>query len=163
MDEYRPYSRRLHENFRLCAGGVAFDVDAFLAASTLKPDHVVHQGEQRSLAATGVVYDISGFEIVLGDGLSVPFREQQSLAADYLEAHGGEFRKLRQAPGLEDIDLYLEFTTEFVTLNTTGFGYSLNRRLMNQCVAAGVCLHVSVSLIRSVEDAEPGDAAADAD
>jgi len=42
MDEYRPYSRRLHENFRLSAGGVAFDVDAFLAASTLKPDHVVH-------------------------------------------------------------------------------------------------------------------------
>jgi len=105
------------------------------------------------------VYDISGIEIVLGDGLSVPFNEQQSRAADYLKAHGSEFRKLRQTPGLEDIDLYLEFTTEFVTLNTTGFGYSLNRRLMRQCVATEVWVHMTVSLVQPDDDAEPSNAA----
>jgi hypothetical protein len=63
--------------FRLFAHGVEFDVDAFLASTTLRPDYVWRRGDQRRYACVESRHPTSGLVLVLGDGQKVPLFEQE--------------------------------------------------------------------------------------
>src|SRR3954453_13051834 len=66
--------------FHLFAHGEAFDPDAFLATTTLRPDHVWRRGEPRRgyediEGLRG--HDTGGVEFVLGDGRAIPYPRQE--------------------------------------------------------------------------------------
>src|SRR5262249_49464062 len=98
--------------FHLFAHGEAFDVDAFLQASTLRPDYVWRRGDQRRYACVESRHETSGVEFVLGNGLVVPFPEQEQIAIAYLKAHRDELRALAQFPGVETFILGLQYVCE---------------------------------------------------
>ncbi|MBA3315808.1 MAG: hypothetical protein M3552_06575 [Planctomycetota bacterium] len=123
--------------FRLFAHGVAFDVDAFLASSTLRPDYVWRRGDQRRYSCVESRHPTSGVEFVLGDGLTVPFLEQEAIAVAYLKAHQDELRALVKAPGADTVILGLQYRTAFER-NVIGFSLGPSASLMWHCLNVGV-------------------------
>ena len=86
-------------NFTLFAHGDEFDVDAFLASTTLRPDYVWWRGDQRRYACVESKHPTSGIEFVLGDGRTLPLSEQERIAIAYLKEHRDQLRALAQFPG----------------------------------------------------------------
>src|SRR5262245_40108947 len=97
--------------FTLFAHGEAFDVDAFLARSLLRPDLVWRRGEQRRYSCVESFHPTSGVEFVLGDGLTAPFLAQEDIAVAYLMAHRDELRVLARFPGVTSFILGLQYRT----------------------------------------------------
>lgn len=123
--------------FGLFAHGEAFDVDAFLASTTLRPDYVWRRGDQRRYSCVESRHPTSGIEIVLGDGLTVPFLEQEGIAVAYLKAHRDELRALARFPGMERFVLGLQYYTELKG-NVIGFCLGPSAWLMWHCLDIGV-------------------------
>jgi hypothetical protein len=145
--------------FRLFAHGEAFDVDAFLASTTLRPDYVWRRGDQRRYSCVESRHPTSGVEFVLGDGLTVPFLDQEGIAVAYLKAQRDELRALAQSPGADTFILGLQYRTAF-ECNVIGFSLGPSAWLMWHCLDVGVRPVYYVSLDRlpepETEDAEPG-------
>jgi hypothetical protein len=149
--------------FRLFAHGEEFDVDAFLASTTLRPDHVWRRGDQRRYACVESRHPTSGVEFVLGDGRTVPFLEQDTIAVAYLELHRDELRTLARFPGVTTFNLGLQYRAAFES-NAIGFCLGPSAQLMWHCLDVGCEPVYYVTLDRlpepETEDAEP-DAAPD--
>jgi len=122
--------------FRLFAHGEAFDVDAFLASTTLRPDYVWRRGDQRRYACIESRHPTSGVDFVLGDGLTVPFLTQEGIAVAYLKAHRDALRALAGFPGVTTFNLGLQYRTAFES-NVIGFSLGPSAKLMWHCLDVG--------------------------
>ena len=71
------WPERFQERLHIIAHGEKFDVDVFLANSTLRPDFVW----RREAPLT------SGVELFLGDGRQIRLPDQEEIALAYLKAH----------------------------------------------------------------------------
>jgi len=96
-------------HFSIFAHGDSFNVDEFLARSTLRPDYVWRRGDQRRYACVESKHETSGVEFVLGNGWEVPFQEQEDIAVAYLKEHRDELRMLSEFPGVETFILGLQY------------------------------------------------------
>jgi Domain of unknown function (DUF4279) len=96
-------------HFSIFGHGEKLNVDEFLARSSLRPDYVWRQGDQRRYACVESKHETSGVEFVLGDGWEVPFQEQEDIAIAYLKAHRDELRMLAEFPGVETFILGLQY------------------------------------------------------
>lgn len=141
--------------FRLFAHGESFDVDAFLASSTLRPDYVWRRGEQRRYYCSESRHPTSGVEFVLGNGLTVPFLEQESIAVAYLQDHRDELRALSRLQGVDTFILGLQYHGEFDN-NTFGFCLGPSLRLMWHCLEVGCEPTYYVSIDRRPESEDEG-------
>jgi hypothetical protein len=137
--------------FRLFAHGETFDVDAFLAATKLRPDHVWRRGDQRRYyTCIDSPHPTSGVEFVLGDGMTVPFLEQEGIAIEYLKAHREELRALAQFPGAETFILGLQYHTGLED-GVVAFSMGPSPLLMWHALDVGVRLNYYVTLDRRRE------------
>jgi hypothetical protein len=85
--------------------GKTFDVDAFLADSSLEPYDVFHAGEPRKLRPERGENKDSGFKVDVSDASWEGLRAQVSDAIAFLDQHRHELERLRAAPGVEDVRL----------------------------------------------------------
>ena len=92
-----PFPDRFSERFHIIAHGDKFDVDAFIATSSLRPDYVWRRGPSGS----------SGVELFLGDGRQIGLFDQEDTAVSYLNRHKEELKALARFPGVETFILGL--------------------------------------------------------
>ena len=149
-------------DFHILAHGEEFDLDAFLATTTLRPDFVWRRGDQKS-ACFDSRHPTSGIELSLGDGLAISLWDQEKIAIAYLQEHRDELRVLGEFPGVRVFILSLQYLFK-LDPGTVGFWVTPCPPLMRQCLDLGIYLTYHVRLDRraewGIEDAEP-DATAD--
>jgi hypothetical protein len=114
------------ERFHIFALGETFDVDAFLARSSLRPDFVWRQ------MGNGPT---NGLEILLGDVDRTTLQQQEEIAVNYLSAHRDELRCLASFPGVEALNLGLVYR---VGPNQLGVCLGPSRALMISALDSGV-------------------------
>jgi hypothetical protein len=117
---------KFSERFHIFALGETFDVDAFLARSSLHPDFVWRR------IGNGPT---NGLEILLGDADKATLREQEETAVNYLREHRDELRALASFPGVEALNLGLVYR---VGPNHLGFCLGPSRALMISELDSGV-------------------------
>jgi hypothetical protein len=143
-------------DFHVIAHGEAFDVDAFLATTTLRPDYVGRRGDQRRSAC--FESPTSGIEFDLGDGLSISLWEQERIAIAWLQEYRDELRALGHFPGARVFILSLQYAFK-LDPGTIGFWVDPCPPLMRHCLDIGIDLTYHVRLDRRSEwesaDAEP--------
>jgi len=100
-------------HFVLFAHGRDFDVDAFLATTPLRFDKVWRRGELAS-ACGGVEhrYETAGVEVKLGDGATLPLREQEHVACEFLRRNRDPLRALTSFAGADHRFLRLQHRFE---------------------------------------------------
>jgi hypothetical protein len=100
-------------HFVLFAHGRDFDVDAFLATTPLAFDKIWRRGEIAS-ACAGVEhrYETSGVEVCLGDGTTLPLREQEHVACAFLRGNREPLRALAAFAGADHRFLRLQHRFE---------------------------------------------------
>ena len=151
-------------DFHIIAHGEEFDVDAYLARATLRPDFVWRRGDQRRQACVESRHETSGVEFDLGDGLSIPLWEQERIAIAYVKEHRDELSALGQFPGARVFILSLQYHFELAPA-TIGFWVDPSAPLMRHCLDIGIHLTYHVRLDRrrewGIEEADPGDTAED--
>lgn len=136
--------------FRLFAHGDAFNVDAFLASTTLRPDYIWRRGDQRRYSCIESRHPTSGVEFTLGNGLAVPFLKQEDIAVAYLKAHRDELRALARFSGVDTFILGLQYCTTF-ECNVIGFCLGPSTELMRNCLDVGCEPRYYVALDRLPE------------
>jgi hypothetical protein len=75
----------------------SFDVDAFLAGSSLHADRIWHQGD---VIRKDVAED-SGFSVMVSSSADDLLGEQMEGAIEFLTAHREDFRQLAKDPTIE--------------------------------------------------------------
>jgi hypothetical protein len=138
---------QFQNQFQLTAHGHTFDVDAFLATSTLRPDYTWRRGDPLLYSCGESKYETSGVVLMLGDGRAVPFLDQERIAIGYLESHRDELRALANFPGVEWFILGLQYHIE-IDPGTLGFCMGPSARLMWHALDIGVRPTYYVSLER---------------
>lgn len=129
--------------FRIYAHGEAFDVDAFLATTTLRPDCVWRRGDNSR-------YRTSGLELVLGDGRQLQLCEQDQIAIEYISANREELKALASYPGVTRLVLGLQY--DFVLgAATIAFTMGVSSELLRHLCDAGIEPSFHVTLDRSRE------------
>lgn len=118
---------RFSERFHIFAHGPTFDVGAFLATSTLRPDFVW----RREAPVT------SGVEFFLGNGRAIRLRDQEEIAITYLKAHREELRALAKFSGVNAFRLGLVYIAK---LDGSASGVCLwwNPELMSRALDIGI-------------------------
>jgi len=133
QNKHRPWPEDFGESFHIFALGKSFDVDAFLASSTLTPRYIWHDRPT------------NGFDLLLGDAETLNLSAQEEIAISYLKDHRDELRALAQFPGVEAFNLGLQY---FPTGAATGLVVGPSRRLMYHCLDAGVTPNYYISFHR---------------
>lgn len=143
MNDQRPqaWPERFSERFHIFALGESFDVDAFLARSTLHPSFVWRK------MGNGPT---NGLELLLDDRSGINLGEQEKIAIEYLKEHREELRLLATFPGVDALNLGLVYR---VTLNVTGCCLGPSRALMIHALDSGVSPNYYVTIMRD-SDAE---------
>ena len=118
------WPERFSERLHIFAHGETFDVDAFLATSTLRPDYVWRR--ERPLT--------SGIELLLGDGRIRP-AEQEELATAFLKTHQQELKDLRCFAGVETLILGLVY---ICLVEATGIAVAPSPQLIRQAANLGI-------------------------
>jgi hypothetical protein len=137
--------------FTLFAYGEQFDVDAYLGTTVLQPDHVWRRGESQPVR--GGVHPTSGVEFTIGDGLNVPFPEQQRLAVAYLQANREALEDLASRPGVTNLTLGLQYHLRHVS-GLMAFAMAPSRALMRHALDIGIAPVFHVSFERPIELAD---------
>ena len=130
-------NRGIRNEFRIFAHGSAFDVDAILAATRLRPDYVWRRGDQRRYACVESRHPTSGIEFVLGDGRAIPVPEQEQIAIAYIQEHQDELKALSRFPGVETFILGLQYICE-LDEGVIGFCLGHSTRLMQHALGVGL-------------------------
>ena len=117
---------RFSERFHIFALGEVFDVDAFLAQSSLCPDFVWQR------IGNGPT---NGLEILLGDADTLTLPQQEEIAVNYLRENRDELRALADFSGVEALNLGLVYR---VGPNALGFCLGPSRALMISALESGV-------------------------
>ena len=102
-NEQQSWPENFDERFHIFALGEAFDVDAFQAESTLRPDFVWRR------MGNGPK---NGVEFLLGDAQNVRLFEQERLAVTYLKENVDELSALARFPGVEALNLGFQLTDD---------------------------------------------------
>ena len=123
--------------FKIFALGEEFDVDAFLASSSMVPSYYWRRGEPKG--GRGSPYPSSGVTYEIADGKSVPFLQQEDLAISFLKAHREELKALGQFPGITHFTLGLEYS-KAAQRNLVGFAIGTSPQLMWHLLDIGLCL-----------------------
>lgn len=116
-------------HFKLFAHGVDFDVDAYADAESIGFDRVWHVGEQH--------YKSNGIEKSLGDGTHLSLRDQDRVAAEFLEQHESAIAELAKVPGVDAFILGLQYRTD-LDPSLRGFCMSFSSRLIYFALRTGV-------------------------
>lgn len=85
------------------ATGNEFDVDAFLAGSSLEPDEVFHCGQPGRVLRTKPC-SVTGFAIQITEGFG-RLREHTDAATGFLREHELELARLSRYPGIAEMCL----------------------------------------------------------
>jgi hypothetical protein len=133
----------------LRASGSEFDVDAFVAGSSLEVVTVYRRGEAARTAPNGRKLDRSGLNVEVSDAGFNDFDEQLRDAVEFLTRHEAEVRRLVAFPGVEGVVLDFGVAWRDVAAQFERFPAELVR-LAGAC---GIALELSHYPIR--EDA-PG-------
>jgi hypothetical protein len=151
----------IQNEFRIFAHGTNFDVDAFLAATSLRPNYLWRRGDQRRYACIESKHPTSGVEFVLGDGRLLSSLEQEQIAIAYLQTYPDELRALALFPGVETFILGIQYICELEE-GIIGFCIGPSLELMRHALDVGVEPHYYVGFNRCSEsedaqlDAPPG-------
>lgn len=129
-----PWPERFSERFHIYALGESFDVDAFLARSSLRPSFVWRR------MGNGPT---NGLELLLGDARTTRIPEQEKIAIEYLRAHREELRSLADFPGVEALILGFVYR---ISPPATGICVGPSRELMLYALDAGVRPNFYVTL-----------------
>jgi len=121
------WPERFEERLHILVHGEAFDVDAFLANSTLRPDFVW----RRKAPVT------SGVEFFLGDGRAIRLRDQENIAIAYLRAHRDELRAVAASPGVDAFILGLVHIAKLEE-GVTGVALDWPPELMQSALDVGI-------------------------
>lgn len=78
--------------------GDEFDVDAFLAGSSIEPDDVFHRGQPGRVLCSKLS-PLSGFAIQITDGFG-RLRDHTEAATEFLREHELELARLSRYPGV---------------------------------------------------------------
>jgi hypothetical protein len=136
--------------FRIFAHGVAFDPEAYLAATTLKFDGVWHKYELSPNHPKS-----SGVFKILGDGPTLPIYEQERIAIQYLTANREALRALALEPTVTTFILGLHYQVELEE-GTIGFSVGSSAPLMSIALDIGIAPTYYVVLNRHERwNAEP--------
>jgi hypothetical protein len=120
-----PWPERFSERLHIFAHGEAFDVDAYLAASKLRPHYVWRRKSPLT----------SGIELMLGDRRKIRPADQEQLAAAFLKAHQQEPMELRGIAGVESLILGLVY---ICSVEATGIAVSPSPQLIRQADEIGI-------------------------
>ncbi|HEY7117537.1 MAG TPA: hypothetical protein VH475_13195 [Tepidisphaeraceae bacterium] len=128
----------------LRASGSEFDVDAFVAGSSLEVVTVYRRGEPARTTPTGPKLDRSGFNVEVSDAGFNDFDEQLRDAVEFLTRHEAEVRRLVAFPGVEGVVLDFGIAWRDVAAQFERFPAELVR-LAGAC---GIALELSHYLTR---------------
>ena len=103
----------------LHAVGLKFDVDTFLADTSLKPYRVFHRGERR---AKGERWGRSGFSVEVSTVFGELHRQCRGAAA-FLRKFQSDLVRVQSFPGVSDVWLDFRYLRE--TLPCSPIGYRL--------------------------------------
>jgi len=120
------WPKRFSERFHIFVLGETFDVDAFLAQSSLRPDFVWRE------MGNGPT---NGLELLIGDAETISLPEQERIAISYLRENQKELLALAQFPGVEGVNLGLVYR---MPPNATGVCVGPSQTLMIAALEAGV-------------------------
>ncbi|HZC23174.1 MAG TPA: hypothetical protein VE866_07530 [Candidatus Binatia bacterium] len=123
--QMEPWPKRFYERLHVFAHGESFDVDAFLAVSTLRPDYVWRRPHPLT----------SGIELMLGDGRKLRPAEQEQLAAAFLKEHRDELIVLRGFAGVDTLILGLVY---ICPVEATGTAVRPSPELVQQADEIGI-------------------------
>ena len=129
----------MDNSFSFFALGEEFDVDAFLASSSMVPSRIWRRGEPKRYSCIGSPYPNSGLTYEVADGHSVPFLQQEGLAISFLKAYRDELKALGQFPGVSRFTLGLHYSTE-ARRNLVGFSIGASPLLMWHLLDVGCSL-----------------------
>jgi hypothetical protein len=121
------WPERFEERLHILAHGERFEVDAFLAKSTLRPDFVW----RRDAPIT------SGMEFLLGDGRAISLRDQEKVAITYLRTHSDELRVIAAFPGVDAFMLGLVYIAKLEE-GVSGVALDWPRDLMVSALDVGI-------------------------
>jgi hypothetical protein len=131
--------------FRLFAHGQTFDLDAYLATTTLKFDGVWRKGEFRHDHPKS-----SGAFKVLGDRATLLLFEQEQIAIAYLSANREALQLLARTPGVSTLILGLQYHVE-LNEGTVGFAMGPAAALMRLALEIGISPTFYVTMDRRKE------------
>jgi hypothetical protein len=145
--------------FRLFAHGKEFDVDAFLATTTLRPDYVWRRGDRRrgyEDIAGLPGHPTSGVEFVLGGGRKILYPEQEEIAVAFIAANRDGLRALGEFPGADHYILMFHYEAEFDRdRESIGGTVWASRRLMWHALDIGCHVDFALTLRRVGGEDEP--------
>jgi hypothetical protein len=141
----------MDNNFRIYALGDNFDVDAFVASSSLTPSFVWRVGEPKGKNKRGSPYPTSGIVFELGAGADVPFLEQDEIAIEFIKQHRDGLKALSEFPNVTHFTLGLQYT-RLVQGNVIGFTMGVSPWLMWHLLDIGCRLTHYVHLERDDSD-----------
>src|SRR5438477_4802728 len=121
------WPERFQERLHIIAHGEKFDVDAFLAKSTLYPEFV---WRREALITSGV-------EFFLGDGRTTRLRDQEQIAITYLKRHRNELRAIAEFPGVDAFILGLVYIAK-LEAGVSGVALDWPRGLMMAALDVGI-------------------------
>ena len=115
------------QRFHIFAHGEKFDVDRFLAESSLRPDFEWRRDPPLT----------SGVEFLLGDGRAMRLVDQENAALIYLKAHRNDLRAIAGFSGIEGFILGLVYIAKLGG-GVTGVALDWDRELMVAALDVGI-------------------------
>jgi hypothetical protein len=111
----------------LRARGTSFDVEKFLASSTLKPLTVWRAGNSQSPRSTP--QSTSGFHVAASDADFDNPKQQIADTIQFVRANGAELRRLAKFPGVEGVEFDFGIADRDVPAQSDRFSPELLRAL----------------------------------
>jgi hypothetical protein len=125
-------------SFQLNASGRAFDVDAFLAATSLCCNRVFRRGQGS--------YKSSGFSLVLGNSEQLTFDQQVDVALHFLDENRELLTRLKAWPGVDHAEILLTPELKLKPSVICTKSYTFPVALVQACAALGLELGTAVRL-----------------
>jgi hypothetical protein len=135
------------KQFYILAHGHSFDVERFLAPSTLVPS-LRWQVGQRSHGMLRA--NTAGFIIYLAEE-TIDFQAQQAIALEFIRENEQQLQRCSKFPGMDYFLLSLHFILP-LTNATFGFATNTNLDLLAACVGVGLNPSVFVQFDRKAVD-----------
>jgi len=142
--------------FTIYALGEDFDVDAYVAQSSLRFERVWHRGDQLPTTCITAGYKSNGCSHELGDGFELPIWEQEAIADEFLRENGEGLRELRATLGVTALNLGLLYPV-VRDEGLVGFCMGPSLSLMWAAVSAHVELTYYVELLPEGPEDDRGD------
>lgn len=123
--------------FQLIASGNFFDVDGFLATTTLGYQRVFRRRDNN-------VQFSSGFTRVIGNAAELTFDQQVHLAVRFIEEHKSELKRLMTWPGVTKVEVILSPALELARNIVCTQCYSVPPSLVQACASLGLSVGIAV-------------------